>query len=488
MNSLIRWWLLVVLVTLANSASALEWQNVAGGRSADLPIPAAGKPGFVQVPASASGVTFSNLLSIDRYTTNQIYLNGSGVAAGDVDGDGWCDLYFCGLDNANVLYRNLGNWKFEDITRQAGVECAGLAATGAGFADLDGDGDLDLMVNSVGGGTEIYFNDGKGRFTKVAVVNLNKGGMSLALADIDGDGDLDLYVANYRTSTIRDEPNTRIQGETVNGRMLVQKVNGRPVTEPDLVGRFTLEPNGKVSEHGEVHALFRNDGAGRFTPLSFTDGTFLDEEGWPLRQPPHDWGLSVMFRDLNGDGAPDIYVCNDFTAPDRIWLNDGRGHFRPLPRLGLRHTSLFSMGVDFADVNRDGWDDFFVADMLSRSHRRRHTQVGNVNPLFLEIGRMDDRPQYSFNTLQLNRGDGTYAEISQFSGVAASDWSWTAVFLDVDLDGFEDLLITTGHERDALHMDYINRVEAKKSGGKLTPMEILNLQKVFPRLETSKAA
>src|SRR5437867_3812174 len=114
--------------------------------------------------------------------------------------------------------------------------------------------------------------------------------------------------------------------------------------------------------------------------------------------------------------------------------------------------------------------------MLSREHRRRHTQVANVKPLFLAIGQMDDRPQYSFNTLQLNRGDGTYAEVAQFSGLDASEWSWTPVFLDVDLDGYEDLLITTGHERDALHMDIVNRIEATKSRQKLSVPELLNLQ------------
>ncbi|HEV8542643.1 MAG TPA: VCBS repeat-containing protein, partial [Verrucomicrobiae bacterium] len=464
------------------AGTALQWQSIGVHRFATVVLPTSGKTGFSLVPAALSGVDFTNQLAESRSLTNQIYLNGSGVAAGDVDGDGWCDLYLCGLDNSNRLYRNLGDWKFQDITAEAGVACDGLACSGAAFADLDGDGDLDLVVNSVGGGTQIFFNDGKGHFTRVAVLNSNHGAMSLALADIDGDGDLDLYIANYRTTTVRDQPNTRIEGDTIDGQMLVRKVNGRPATEPDLADRFTLDPGGKILEHGEVDALYRNDGAGRFTPISFTDGTFLDEDAKPLHQPPHDWGLSVMFRDVNGDGWPDIYVCNDFHSPDRLWLNDGHGHFQAAPRLALRHTSMFSMGIDFADVNRDGLDDFFVADMLSRSHARRQTQVGNFNPLVLPIGHIYDRPQYSFNNLQLNRGDGTYAEIAQFSGVDASDWSWTPIFLDVDLDGYEDLLITTGHERDALHMDIINRVEAAKSRQKLDTMDILKLQKLFPRL------
>src|SRR5439155_19805074 len=138
--------------------------------------------------------------------TNLILLNGSGVVAGDVYGDGWCDLFFCGLRSQSKLYLNLGNWRFQDITESSGVNCVNLDATGAAFADLDGDGDLDLVVNSVGGGTHIFLNDGQGRFRETTeTLNQGRRGMSLALADIDGDGDLDLYVANYRVDPIRDQ-------------------------------------------------------------------------------------------------------------------------------------------------------------------------------------------------------------------------------------------------------------------------------------------
>src|SRR5439155_1154093 len=234
--------------------------------------------------------------------------------------------------------------------------------------------------------------------------------------------------------------------------------------------------------------LLRNDGSGIFTPLSFTNGTFLDESGKPLTEPLYDWGLSAMFRDINGDGAPDLYVCNDFASEDRIWINDGTGKFRAIPKLALRHTSMFSMGIDFADINRDGWDDFLVLDMLSRSHAKRQLQVGDLPLTFSGIGEIDNRPQYSHNTLFLNRGDGTYAEIAYFSGVPASEWSWTPVFLDVDLDGYEDLLITTGHELEMMNADVSNRAEELKARKKLSVPEQLNLRKMFPRLETPKVA
>src|SRR5437016_3682312 len=195
------------------------WQSGNGFRYAELQVPASGKPGFVQLPPATTGIYFTNQLAVERYVTNQIYLNGSGVAAGDVDGDGLVDLYFCGLDNNNALYRNLGNWKFEDITEKAGVACPNLDATGAAFADIDGDGDLDLVVNSIGGGTHVFLNNGKGHFTETPyVLNERKGAMSLALADIDGDGYLDLYVANYRADTIRDHPQTHLHGNTIDGK------------------------------------------------------------------------------------------------------------------------------------------------------------------------------------------------------------------------------------------------------------------------------
>ena len=129
--------------------------------------------GFVLLSSAQTGVTFTNHLPEQRHLTNQILPNGSGVAAGDIDGDGRCDLFFCGLSSQSRLYRNLGGWRFEDVTRRAGVECANLDATGATFADVDGDGDLDLVVNSIAGGTHLFLNDGRGRFTEVGeVLNL----------------------------------------------------------------------------------------------------------------------------------------------------------------------------------------------------------------------------------------------------------------------------------------------------------------------------
>ena len=167
-----------------------------------------------------TGILFTNVLDRERSLTNQIYLNGSGVALGDVDADGWCDIYLCGLDHANVLYRNLGNWKFENITASAGVACADQASTGAVFADVNGDGHLDLLVSGMGRGVRLFLNDGHAHFHEITAQAGLGGTMastSMALADVDGDGYLDLYVANYRRHTWRDEPDTRFKISTLNG-------------------------------------------------------------------------------------------------------------------------------------------------------------------------------------------------------------------------------------------------------------------------------
>jgi hypothetical protein len=471
------------------SNAAAEWQKADGYRWRDLPIPATGKTGFAKLNSDRTGILFTNSLSDQRSILNRNLLSGSGVAAGDVDGDGLCDLYFCGLDSDNVLLRNLGGWKFEDITATAGVACARQDCTGATFADVDGDGDLDLLVNSLGAGTRLFLNDGKGHFaeaTDVAGLRSRSGSMSLALADVDGDGDLDLYVCNFRPTTIKDHPRTRFTMQMVDGRPVVAMVDGRPATTPDLTNRFAAGPSGAIFEFGEADALYLNDGKGHFTPVSWTDGHFLEADGKPLREPPRDWSLAVQMRDLNGDGAPDIYVCSDLFTPDRIWINDGKGHFRALDNLSLRSTPTFSMGVDFADIDRDGHLDFFAVDMLSREHQKRHVQLSNSNPAVWPIGLIDVRPQLLRNTLQWNRGDNTFAEIAWYAGVEASDWSWGPIFLDVDLDGYEDILVTNGQLRDFQNADLTMQMEASKRDREFTQKDLSDWLMKFPRLDTPK--
>lgn len=488
-------WVWVSLHLLATALNAATWQSFTGGRSQLLQVPSQGKTGFSLLPAQATGIAFTNVMPEERHLTNQILLNGSGVAAGDIDGDGRCDLYFCSLTGPNHLFRNRGQLQFEDVPQANGAACDGLNSSGAAFADLDGDGDLDLLVNTLGRGTRVFLNDGKGHFTPAPgneSLNAGRGGTSLALADVDGDGDLDLYIANYRTRTIRDEGNPRLTVKNIDGRPTVTQVNGVSVSDPEWKDRLTFhfgtneQGRGKVSyeENGEADLLCLNDGHGVFTPVSWTEGRFKDEAGTPLKAPPLDWGLSVLIRDLNGDGFPDIYVCNDFKSPDRIWINDGKGFFQALSTQALRQTSFTSMGVDAADINRDGHIDLFVADMLARDRIKRQTQL---NPLTMDPQPGDPlspRPQTPRNTLFLGRGDGTFAEIAQMAGVDASDWAWAPVFLDVDLDGYEDLILTTGFEREQENIDITNQIEAQKRQQRLSPEAAAKLRRQYPRWPT----
>jgi hypothetical protein len=434
---------LVLLLAWAG-AHAADWHDFPGGRWSALAVPAAGRTGFQLLGPSETGIAFTNVLREADGAQNRTLYNGSGVAAGDFDGDGRPDIVLAGLEGKLSLFRNLGGWRFADVTAQSGVVATNFMARGVVLADLNADGALDLLLSANGAGVRCWLNDGHGHFTDFttnAGTASRLGSMTMALADVDGNGTPDLYIANNRTDDIRDR-----------GQVKLISVKGQVTVPPALTNRLVLQ-DGQLLEYGEPDRLLLNDGTGQFRPASWTNGTFLDEAGQPLTAAPLDWGLTATFRDLNGDGAPDLYVCNDFWTPDRFWLNDGAGHFRAAPALALRQTSGSSMGVDMADVNGDGLPDLFVVDMLSRSpawrKRQQAAQAGTVNL----PGAIADRPQSLRNTLQLARGDGTYAEVAEFAGLAAAEWAWQPLFLDVDLDGRPDLLITSGHAHDVQDID-----------------------------------
>ena len=274
----------------------------------------------------------------------------------------------------------------------------------------------------------------------------------MALADVDGDGDLDLYVGNYKRVALRDS----LPPQQLAWEKMVKQVGDSYTIIPEFSDHYTVEIRGNQvvrQEVGEADRFYLNDGAGRFTPVSFTDGAFLDEDGHPLSEEPKDWALVVRFQDINGDGLPDLYVCNDFESPDHFWLGDGTGRFRAAPRMALRKTSQSTMSVAFSDIDRDGRMDFFLADMLSRDYARRQMQRNTQAPVPTGIGEIDNRPQEMQNTLFLSRGDGAFTEVAHLAGVEASEWTWSSVFLDVDLDGYEDLLLTTGHSFDVQNLD-----------------------------------
>ncbi|HVV74214.1 MAG TPA: VCBS repeat-containing protein, partial [Verrucomicrobiae bacterium] len=467
--------LLLLLASGLNSRAAAVPQAGPGFRCLPLSVSQGGHAGFTLLSPAQTGIDFTNALSDQNAAQNQIRLNGSGVALGDVDGDGLCDIFVCSLEGHLALYRNLGHWRFTNVTAKAGLDLPGNFSTGATLVDVDGDGDLDLLVNGIGTGTRLFLNDGRGHFSEATSSGLSReyGAMTCALADIDGTGCLALYVANYRTTTIR-----------TTGFSLLN-VNGHRMIRPEDEGHLEITPAGRVLENGEPQFLYRNDGHGHFTPVSWSGGTFLDEEGRPLKSAPRDWGLTAAFRDLNGDGFPDLYVCNDFHSPDRIWINDGHGHFRALPTLAIRHTATFSMSVDFADVDRDGRDDILGSDMTSRRYGRRLMQIAGMAPYDVAVGQFADRPQLDRTVLQWNRGDGTYAEVAHYAGLEDTEWTWSVAFLDVDLDGYEDVLATTGHMFDTQDLDAQARI---RSMGPFPREKVPQKLLLLPRLAEAKLA
>ena len=485
--SVILMCLVLIEWRMAAGEPDFDWQEGKGFRSATLKHPGTGASGFRNLDSTVTGIAFTNHLAEESAALNRIYENGSGVALGDVDGDGWCDIYFCRLEGSNVLYRNLGDMRFEDVTVSSGVACAGQYSTGALLADVDGDGDLDLLVNAIGRGTRLFLNDGKANFRESLESGLAPkfGATSMAMADMDGDGDLDLYVCNYRTTTYKDG----FDGV----RPEVKMADGKPQVLPADRFSAVLAKGGRgvvVNELGEYDLLYINKGGGRFGPVSWKAGAFASDSGQALSQPPLDWGLSVAFRDLDGDLHPDIYVCNDFIlSTDKLWMNEGGKRFRAAPRFKVRCMSMSSMGIDFADINRDGLDDFLVVDMLSRDPGARQRQRANFMRGGVEPHLEDPefQPEVFRNTLFLNRGDGTYAEIAFLSGLSATEWSWTPVFLDVDLDGYEDLLVATGNARDVLDADTLKATRGADGRGDAAGGALENLRR-FPKLQKTSLA
>ena len=467
-----------------NGAAAAEVGVGGNARLEALKVEATGKTGFRAMPGRETGLVFTNRLTGDYSLTNAVPHNGSGVALGDVDGDGRVDVYLCALQGANALFRNLGNWRFEPM--DAGVAaCADQSSTGAAFADVDGDGDLDLLVQGIGAGTRLFLNDGRGRWTESTDSGFSRtdSGMSLALADIDGDGDLDVYSATYIEMLYLADPTTRLTIGTVNGRPGVTRVNGQPADVPPWKDRFAVGLDGVTRELAEVDGLYLNDGDGKFRPIQNELGVFLNENGQPTT-PGRELGLGVQFRDLNEDGFPDLVVTNDNGDPDRFCLNTGKGTFKAMARGAIRHGSHSSMGLDIADVNRDGVDDVFILDMLASTHGRRMTHPLKTDVAWDEIQASERRPMFGRNSLFLGRRDGTYSEVALMAGVAATDWSWCPIFLDVDLDGYEDLLVTTGFEQDVLDADSIDSIRTRK----WTQEEMKRYRRIHPRWDSGNAA
>ena len=358
------------------------------------------------------------------------YYNGGGVAAGDVDGDGLVDLYFTSNLGRNRLYRNLGNFRFEDITEKAGVADSVGWKAGATMADVNGDGRLDIYVSGVSylgmaGRNVLYVNTGDGKFTdRTDEYGLGFAGYSTQAAffDFDGDGDLDMYLLNSSTLTERAQSAS----------------TSRTARHPKAGDR-----------------LYRNDD-GRFVDVSEQAGIFGGVEGF---------GLGITISDLNLNGCPDIYIANDFPENDFLYLNNCDGTFHESITEATGHTSRFSMGADAADFNNDGRPDIAVLDMLpDDEHIRKTAASAESYTLFNLKLAAGYHPQYARNTLQLNRGivggKLRFSEIGPLAGIDATDWSWAPLFADFDNDGLKDLFVTNGIYRRPNDLDYIASLDS----------------------------
>ncbi|MGQ0640382.1 MAG: FG-GAP-like repeat-containing protein, partial [Gemmatimonadaceae bacterium] len=439
-----------------------SWHEEAGVRWRELDVARRGRAGFTPLGPNETGIRHANIVKDENALANRNLIIGAGAAAGDVDGDGRVDLFLASIEQPGALFRNDGGMRFVDVTATSGVNLTGRASTGAAFADVDGDGDQDLLVATLGGPLLLFQNDGKGTFRDVtAASGLDSGfaATTLTLADVDGDADLDLYVATYKVRNALDAytPQARAFDQ------VVRKVGDRYQVLPQWTKEYRIEDRPDLggivrSQRAERDLFYLNDGSGNFVAQPTLGDRWRNEDGVPLLEAPDYFSLAARFYDVNGDAAPDLYVCNDFEDPDQFWLNDGRGSFRMVPRLAVRATSNTCMSVDFADVNRDGFVDFFTADMLSPTHAARQRHIPTHTPLPKTIGASEDRGQWMRNTLQVSRGDGTWAQVADFAGVAATDWSWGSAFVDVDLDGYEDLLVAAGHRWDVRDADVYDRI------------------------------
>ena len=453
---------IALLLCACGSSVDTSWQQETGYRWRALDVPRRGEAGFEQLTASSTGITHRNEIAIEDGLANRALLDGAGVALGDVDLDGLPDMVLASINKPFALYHNDGDFRFSDSTKSSGLTETGLQTTSVVLADVNGDRNLDLIAGTFGGPVALFLNDGYGHFTNASASSGLIGGYNastMTLADVDGNGSLDLYVATYKTRNALDAftPQEREFNQ------VLEKVGDSMIVRPRWAKEYRVEARPDLggfmrSQRAEPDLFFLNDGKGHFTPTPIRGDRFRDEQGKPLAAVPDFFTLAARFYDLNGDGAPDLYVCNDLEDPDQFWLNDGRGNFRLAPTLALRATSNTSMSVDMADVNRDGLVDLFTTDMLAPTLAVQQQSIPTHTPSQKPVGLSPVRTQWMRNMLHLNRGDGTWAQVGDFAGVTATDWTWGSAFLDVDLDGFEDLLAVNGHRYDVRAADPYDRI------------------------------
>lgn len=416
---------------------------------------------FESLPSSVTGIDFVNR-SLERKDFNifnyRNFYNGGGVAIGDINNDGLSDIFVTSNFEDNKLYLNKGKMTFEDITVKAGIVGKKFWSTGATFADVNGDGLMDIYVCNSGSrdqrGNQLYINQGikngiPSYKEKAKEAGLEDGGFSThaAFFDYDRDGDLDMYLLNNSFTPI------------------------------DKLGYVNLR-NERDKLGGDK--LFRNDSP-TATEIKFTD---VSEEAG-IYGSLIGFGLGITIGDVNNDNWPDIYISNDFYERDYLYINQKNGTFKEDLENQMPHTSLSSMGADIADINNDGNLDIFVTDMLPGDDRRLKTtsvfEGYNLVDLKLKQGFWH---QYMRNNLHLNNGDGSFSEVGQLAGVHATDWSWGALIFDMDNDGLKDLFVANGIAKDLTDQDFVEFLGDRNTMQQMLDGKVFNAKEFIDKISS----
>lgn len=382
-----------------------------------------------------SGIDFSNNVEDNKNDNSFLFrnfYNGGGVAIGDINNDGLSDVVLTSNMGENQIYLNKGNFKFENITPHSGFVQDSMWSTGVVMADINADGWLDIYICNSGHmrdgnrRNKLYINNHNLSFTESAAnygLDISAYTTQVSFFDYDLDGDLDCFMVNNSPIPIN-------QLNFANNRDL-----------PDSAWNVAGFLKG-----GGDH-LYRNDN-GFFKEVTKDAGI----HGGLIS-----FGLGVSVGDINGDGWPDVFVSNDSYERDYLYINQKNGTFKDELEDWFQHTSYSSMGADIADINNDGYPDLFSTDMLAGTDYRLKT-MGSFDNISLFNSKLESGfyYQYTKNCLQLNNQNGKFIDIANYSGVSATDWSWGALMFDMDNDGWNDLLVCNGVNRDVTNLDFMD--------------------------------
>jgi hypothetical protein len=405
-------------------------------------------PVFQKIDPATSKLNFSNTLTHNVSTRENLFdydyfYNGAGVGMEDLNNDGLPDLFFCGNQVANKLFINTGDLTFDDRSATAGINEGKGWSNGVTFADINGDGWMDIYVSQGGPGDRnsrknlLYINQKDGSFTESAgEYGLDDPGISTqsAFFDFDKDGDLDCIVMNEN----------ELYG--------VDPINLNRLLDSQKDARY----------YNSSH-LYRND-SGKFVDITLRAG---------IERPIFGLGLSVS--DINDDGWLDVYIASDYYLPDALFINNKDGSFTDRIKEYTQQTSYYGMGIDIADVNNDNLQDIFILDMAASDHVRSKTLMASMSTGRFDylVNKANFQYQYMYNTLQLNVGDNKFNNVAQLAGMANTDWSWAVIMSDFDLDEDKDIYVTNGYRRYALDNDLQGKVfQARQQYGNQVPIQV----------------